>query len=563
MTKRSTRNDAQRSGAAEGVNNGDAPTGVSHSPMSGLKPALERPADADTSLKTLAGSAPGDVKRAIAHIRAHIHRSIPIAELAAQAGVSQRTLHQHFRTFMSLAPASYGARVRLAAARTALQRPANREPITEIALRHGFPHLGRFSDQYRRAFNETPSTTRRVAAASTSHAGTEIASPAPRGDRPKMVIELFDASAGLSDLAALLAESIAGAIAGDGAVSVAMPQTARAGWRDVNARYVIRGRVVKVGERFRVVAALVDAVGGVHLWGDAWDGWAADPFGTIDRVVMGVLRAILPNIHAAEIARARRKRPDDLDAYGLCLRAYPLLAATTPATARQALDLLYRAIDREPDYALAAALAAWGHAQLVLQVGSTSPADDIGQAQLLGARAALLDPDDAVVLTARCLVHTTSEDYDVAGMLVERALARSPHSPWAWERSGWLKVYIGDVTSAIRCFGRSLRLDTAALPKATRMIGLAAGFFDDGRYGLAAQWMRRALEREPGTAWVNRCLAVAYARIGEHQAANRALEALRQYKPDITVGNVVSAMHFPPDFISRIANGLSDLGLPP
>ena len=93
--------------------------------------------------------------------------------------------------------------------------------------------------------------------------------------------------------------------------------------------------------------------------------------------------------------------------------------------------------------------------------------------------------------------------------------------------------------------------------------GIGAGFFDRGRYDLAARWMRRAVEVETGASWINRTLAVAYARIGEQSAAKRSLEALRGCRPDIRVRDVISVLHFRPDFVSRVANGLSDLGLPP
>jgi len=79
----------------------------------------------------------------------------------------------------------------------------------------------------------------------------------------------------------------------------------------------------------------------------------------------------------------------------------------------------------------------------------------------------------------------------------------------------------------------------------------------------AAHWMRRALTVEPGAAWINRTLAVTYDRLGERSAAMQSLEALRRYRPDIRIRDVVSAMHFPTDFVSRVANGLSYLGLPP
>ena len=175
----------------------------------------------------------------------------------------------------------------------------------------------------------------------------------------------------------------------------------------------------------------------------------------------------------------------------------------------------------------------------------------------------MLGPDDATVLTARCVVHMMAGKHDVAETLVEQALVRNPRSPWALERRGWLKIESGDRQAAIACFGRSLRLDTSKAARATRLCGIAASFFAGGRHDLAARLMRRALDAEPGAAWINRTLAVSYDHLGERQLARRSLAALRRYRPDITVTDVASAMRLPQAFVSCIANGLSDLGLPP
>jgi hypothetical protein len=68
---------------------------------------------------------------------------------------------------------------------------------------------------------------------------------------------------------------------------------------------------------------------------------------------------------------------------------------------------------------------------------------------------------------------------------------------------------------------------------------------------------------EPGTIWVNRTLAVSYARLGDRLAALDCLDALRRSRPDLTISQVVSAVPFTQDFLDRVAEGLNDLGLPP
>jgi adenylate cyclase len=220
-------------------------------------------------------------------------------------------------------------------------------------------------------------------------------------------------------------------------------------------------------------------------------------------------------------------------------------------------------MELDPDDALAAGMAAWGHAQLVLQNASAAVAADKAAAVRLSTRAGILDDDDPVVLTARGLVHTATDEFDAATILIDRALARDPNSPWALERRGWLYMYAGEPEPAMRYFTRAIRLDLPGAANATRLIGIGCAHFDLGRYDLTAQWMRRALVEHPGTAWVNRSLSVAYARIGERPLADHALNSFRRDRPDVTIADVTSALRFRPDFVERIAAGLDDLGLPP
>jgi adenylate cyclase len=182
----------------------------------------------------------------------------------------------------------------------------------------------------------------------------------------------------------------------------------------------------------------------------------------------------------------------------------------------------------------------------------------------LANRAAVLDVDgDPLVVTARCAVHTMVNDLETGAVLLERALALDPTSAWAWERSGWLKTYCGQPELAIRHFEHSLRLAPARPQRAHCFIGIGSACFEAGDYENAAHWKRRAMLEQPATAWVNRTLAVSYARLGDRLAALDSLEALRRYCPDVTTSQVVSAVPFTSGFLSRVAEGLDRLGLPP
>jgi hypothetical protein len=151
---------------------------------------------------------------------------------------------------------------------------------------------------------------------------------------------------------------------------VAWPPPGRPGptARELGARYCLAGRIARAPDgRVRVVARLLDlAAGGVHLWGDAYDGTSADPLGLQDRVVAGVVHAVPPAVQGAEIERARRAPERDLGARDLVLRALPLALAADPTSAGRALGPLEEAMGLDPDDPAPVALAGWCRAQLVL-----------------------------------------------------------------------------------------------------------------------------------------------------------------------------------------------------
>jgi adenylate cyclase len=520
---------------------------------------------------------PHDVKKAIEHMRARMDQKVTIADLVRASGVPERTLHKHFRAFVGLSPLGYLRRMRLAAVRQELLAGVENDSVTEIAARYGFSHLGRFSTQYRQCFREPPSSTlhRALRNSSTCPDSTAEISRALRTSRDRPCVAILPFHTTTIDqrfFAESLAEGIACALSRVRSLSVTTlrspPNVSSVDRqrlaRECGARYGIAGSITQSRDQLRAIVRLLDTSTGQHLWGDSYDGEMADLFGLQDRVTEGVVRSILPNVRGAEIERARRKPAEDLDAYDLTLRALPLAFATNPDAAKQALDLLAHAMDIGPDYALPVAMAAWCHAQLVTYNGTRSMPEEKAHAVHLANRAAALDTDgDPLVVTARCAVHTMVNDLDTGAALLERALALDPTSAWAWERSGWLKTYFGQSELAIRHFEHSIRLAPADSPMAHRFIGIGSAYFEAGRYEKAVRWKQRAVLEQPGTAWVNRTLAVSYARLGDRLAALDSLDALRRYCPDVTTSQVVSAVPFTCDFLNRVAESLDDLGLPP
>ena len=526
------------------------------------------------------GPVPDDLRRAIAVMRATLRDPPSMADLSRDCGVAERTLNEHFRMFLGMSPLRYLRRLRLAAVREALLSGNRDTTITELARRYGFNHAGRFAEQYRRQFGVPPSATLRRAQAAANLHRPQIEKGEPRGpapatwsrEKPTIAIVLGAAQTNEPSLrwfAEALAEAVAADLSSIRSLAVLLPRAALAGIRDPQrlaresgARYVLAGRIVQDGGRLRFILRIAETASGHHVWGDSFDGDADRPLALLDRTVRGLRRGIVPGIRGAEIDRASRRAPRDLDAYGLAMRALPLLYSSTQEGARRALESLDRAVEIDPDYGLAAALAAWGHGQLVMYNASSVPAEARDRSSRLARRAAVLDDDDPLALTARCAVHMMLGELDAARTLVSRALARDPTCGWAWGRSGWLHAYKGESDTAIAHFRRALRLGPVS-SRANIFVGIGSAHFNAASYAAAASWIGHAMRAQPELTWANRSLAVSYARLGEPQKARESLAALRRFNPDLTVSQVVTAVPFRPDFLDRLGDGLSALGLPP
>jgi AraC-like DNA-binding protein len=131
-----------------------AQTALTVFPNTGVDPRLHPRGDV----------APRALRRAMSHIEDNADRPIALAQIADAAGVQPRALQVAFRRHLDTTPTNYLRKVRLERAHRDLQRsdPATGVTVTMIAQRWGFPHLGRFSADYRRIYGFSPSHTLRT-----------------------------------------------------------------------------------------------------------------------------------------------------------------------------------------------------------------------------------------------------------------------------------------------------------------------------------------------------------------------------------------------------------------
>lgn len=332
--------------------------------------------------------------------------------------------------------------------------------------------------------------------------------------------------------------------------------------RELGVRYLLEGSVRKGSSGVRITAQLIDATNGVHLWADRFDGSLEEVFVLQDKLAISVAGVIEPTLRRAEIDRARRKRPDSLDAYDLYLRALPHAFTAMPEDADKALTLLVKAVELEPEFAAAHAIIAWCHEQQYLRGGLQ---EEIRAAALRHARDAMATGcDDAVALaTAGFVIAAAGNDYETALSAFDRSFALSSSSALALGFSSIVRAWIGDDAIAVEHANRAIRLSPFDPLIYMPYIGLAYAHFAADRFEEAATAARLASQSNPRFTVPPMLHAAAMAMLGRSEDAATSVEQLIELQPDITVATaILSARCANPKYIGALENALRRAGLP-
>lgn len=102
------------------------------------------------------------IRRCNEHQEEFAEEPVSVSDLAAAAGVSERTLRTAFQVYYGMGPAKYLQMRQLNRIHHELNESSpDEQTVSDILLRHGIWEHGRFASRYRQLFGEKPSTTLR------------------------------------------------------------------------------------------------------------------------------------------------------------------------------------------------------------------------------------------------------------------------------------------------------------------------------------------------------------------------------------------------------------------
>jgi adenylate cyclase len=306
--------------------------------------------------------------------------------------------------------------------------------------------------------------------------------------------------------------------------------------RRLGVRYVLEGSVRKASGKVRITGQLIDAATGVHIWADRFERDLTDVFALQDELTVAVVSAIQPKLLQTEIAMAARRRPENLTAYDFYLRALPQYYLATREGVAEAMRLAHRALELDPGFGRAAALAGALHVYNVLWGYAVDPQFERKEAIRLSRLALSIDDGDPDTLAWAAIVYAYMVgDCESAIEMADRAVALNPNSFVAWGCRGWVYKSAGLLEEAIRNFERAVRMSPVDPLLHFTFVGMGTAFIELRRFDEAIIAAKKALRQNPFFPATYCCLACAFAHLGRDAEAREAAARLLEVDPNFTI----------------------------
>jgi len=306
--------------------------------------------------------------------------------------------------------------------------------------------------------------------------------------------------------------------------------------RELGVRYVLEGSVRKASGKVRITGQLIDAVTGAHIWTDRFERELTDVFALQDEVTVAVVSAIQPKLLQTEIAMAARRRPENLTAYDFYLRALPQYYLATREGAAETIKLAHRALELDPAFSRAAALAGNCHMSNVIWGYAIDPQVERKEAVRLSRLALSIDDGDADTLVRAGIISAfLVGDSESEIELVDRAVALNPNSHLAWRGRGWVYRIAGLLEEALLSFERAMRMSPVDPLLHFTFVGMGYTYIELGRFDEALVAGKKALRQNPSYSPTHHCLASAFAHLGREAEALEAAARLLELDPAFTI----------------------------
>jgi adenylate cyclase len=328
--------------------------------------------------------------------------------------------------------------------------------------------------------------------------------------------------------------------------------------QELGVRYLLEGSVQRSDNQVRIIAQLIDAVSGEHVWTEKFDRNLSNIFTIQDEITLTVVNTLSEKIWQISAKTLSKKPLSNFKAWDYILRGrahYRMHDKQENATARA---LFEKALELDPELSLAYIWLAWTHYMDWRFWGSDLEAID--KVEDLTNKAAVLGENKADIQYLLSRIALGRKRYDAALAHMERALTLKPNDAEFIFNYGTLLMYAGRAEESIPWFKKAMRINPYH-PDGWVYL-LAGGYYLTQRYGEVVEAIVSKARVHTGDHVL---LAASYAKMGLMDKAQAHAKEILKINPEFKLSEFrtyLQRLYKNETDIEHFIDGLRKAGLP-
>ena len=231
---------------------------------------------------------------------------------------------------------------------------------------------------------------------------------------------------------------------------------------ELGVRYLVEGKVRKMGPKMRISVSLLSAEDENVIWSQNFDTTIDDIFDVQDEIVATIVAKLVGKVESDQVKKLANKKPDVMEAYDLVLQGleFHRKSSVSAQNNKKALSLFTQATEVDPNYARAFAWKTCSLANNSEWFPNDMPPNWMEDAFASVNRAMELDPDDPEAHRILGAIKLMFEgDMDKAIFHHKKAIEICPSDTFHLARYSVLLSYLGKPEEAMGQIKKALRIN--------------------------------------------------------------------------------------------------------
>lgn len=288
--------------------------------------------------------------------------------------------------------------------------------------------------------------------------------------------------------------------------------------RELHVDAVVEGTVLRVGDRVRITAELVQVSTDHHLWAETYESQIGDVLVLQNRVSSAIVNEIRINLTPEDRERLAKTPAVAPEAYENYLKGRYYWNKRSDENLNKAIGYFEQAANGDPHYALAYAGLSDCYAIISAEIfGTMASSEAAPKAKAAALRALELDPTLAEAETSLATAQFNYDwDWSAAQQGFERAIRLNPSYATAYQRYSLYLIAIGRAQESFAQIQKARELDPLSIS-----INFSVGWrlYMARQYDRAIVQLEDTLEMDPSYELPHLIAGQAYEQKGDHPRA--------------------------------------------